>query len=150
MSKKEINFDDNRFAVVRVSNFNKQFTDTDTGEVGFRVDKNGLQSRYFEPLAGNFPSSCIVNSGTFAENGGFENGKIYMVAVRETAPDEEGRRQFILSNWGEIETANVLELPKMVGEAVALYGKPNIVATLGEDETPSEETLEPLIERKKG
>lgn len=77
-----------------------------------KADSNGIAPYIFNVIAGKCPNRNI-KAGTIVENSGFENGKSYLIQVRETETDPQYGRQFQFTKVSELTG---LEVIKAVGE----------------------------------
>lgn len=78
-------------------------------------DKNGKTPVILLVQAGKAPNR-IVQSGTVAENAGFEVGKTYLAQCREIEPDEQYGRQFTWTALKEADMSEILSAEKLLGK----------------------------------
>lgn len=81
------------------------------------ADSNGRAPYIFNVVAGRFPNRNI-KAGTIVENSGFEDGKTYLIQVRETEADSTYGRQFQFTKTSELGGIDIIKAVQELGEAV--------------------------------
>ena len=81
------------------------------------ADKNGLEPKILNVLAGKAPNRTVI-SGTIADNLGLEDNKAYLMQVRETEESPVYGRQFSFSVVSSLSGMEIIQTCKELGNAV--------------------------------
>jgi len=81
------------------------------------ADKNGLEPKILNVLAGKAPNRTVI-SGTIADSLGLEDNKAYLMQVRETEESPVYGRQFSFSVVSSLSGMEIIQTCKELGNAV--------------------------------
>lgn len=111
--------------------FNGLIVGTVRPYVNGTADKNGLEPKIINVLAGKCPNRNVI-SGTIADNLGLGDNKTFLFQVRETEPSAQYGRQFSYVITKELDAMEIVKVSKELGAAVIFSvdgdaGKPAVV-----------------------
>ena len=98
-----------------------------------KLDKNGMQSMIFIPIAGQCPDKRVI-SGTVALNEGIANNRTYLIQCTEKDADPEYGRQFNFTVVSEASMMEIVQAKQYLGEAVIIETDLDAVHEEEEDE----------------
>jgi hypothetical protein len=80
------------------------------------ADKNGKSPIFLNIVSGKCPNRNVL-SGTVAENIGLEEGKTYLLQVREIESDAKYGRRFTYAKLAEMGALEILQAQSLAGKA---------------------------------